>query len=259
MRWIAKILSFFVLLLLVVLSLIATIPLRFIVDQLPNVPLPVQISYAQGTIVNGSVSLLVQDLPFPPDITSKLKTLAVAWQWCPDLDIGLSAVCVEADTELARGTFTTVISLVATELYNVSLLSEIKGLPVPVANGSTEINGNIELTLSNIVVPFSESFPSQIQGELALQGVVVGIFELGNFYFNLDSNENGEVNADIKGNGELFSAQGIASLNKDGQYRYNIDVESGHTLVRNFLSQQGQANDKGGYRLAKTGVLPTMQ
>ena len=258
MRWIAKVLSFFVLLLLIVLSLVATIPLRFIVDHLPDMPMPVQINHVQGTVTNGNISLLLQNLPMQTALSSKIKTLAVAWQWCPSFSTGLSAMCVEADTELAQGTFTTVISPNATELYDVSLVSDIERLPITVANFKTEISGDIQLSLPAVVVPFSMPFPSYIQGEVMLQNAVVNIFNLGNFRLDLSSDEDGGLNANIEGSGELFSAQGIAGLNKDGQYRYNIDVESGHTLVRNFLSRQGQATDKGGYRLAKTGVLPVM-
>ena len=256
MRWIAKILSLLVLLLLITLSLVATVPLRFIADHLPELPLPVQVNDARGTIVNGSATLLLQSLPFSPAINSKIKTLSVAWHWCPSFKVGLSAVCVEADTELAQGAFTTVLSPSATELYDVSLVGEIKRLPITMANYKTEISGDIQLSLLAVVVPFSMPFPSYIQGEIILQDVVANIFNLGNFNLDLSSNENEELSANITGNGELFSVQGIAGLNKDGQYRYNIDVQSEHTLVRNFLSRQGKANDKGGYRLAKTGALP---
>ena len=256
MRLIAKILSFFVLLMLVALSFAATIPLRFIVEHLPDMPLPVQISHVQGTVPNGNIILLLPDLPIPPEINSKIKTFAVAWQWCPSFDIGLSAMCVEADTELAQGVFKTVISPVATELYDVSISSELKRLPVLIANNTMDVSGNIQLSLSSIVIPFAASFPSRVQGEVLLQDLIVGLFKLGDFRFTLSSKENEELNADIKGSGELFSAQGVAGLNKSGEYQYNIDVESGHTLVRNFLSKQGQANAEGGYRLAKTGVLP---
>ena len=259
MRWIFRILSFFVLFGLIVLSLVATVPLRFIVEQIPSdLPLPVEIVHVQGTVIDGNVAILLQNLPFPNNINSKIKMLSIAWQWCPSLETGLSAMCVEADTELVQGTFTTVMSPTAVELYDVSLTSELKRLPIPIRNNTTEISGNIQLSLSSIIKPLPATFPSQIQGEIIVQNVVVGIFKVGNFYLNLNSNENQELTADINGDGELFSAQGIASLAQDGQYQYNIDVESGHTLVRNLLSRQGQANDKGGYRLAKTGVLPAM-
>lgn len=257
MRWIVRILSFFVLLLLVVLSLVATIPLRFIVEQAPDLPLPVQINHVQGTITDGAISILLRDLPFPPAINSKISTIAIAWHWCPSFGIGLSAMCVEADTELIQGTFKTVISPIATELYDVSLTSKLQRLPVPIANRSTKISGMIQLSLSSIVIPFSAPFPTRLQGELLLQDVVADILTLGDFRVGLSSDgENQDLNADIKVDGELFSAQGIASLDKDSRYRYNIDVESGHTLVRNFLSKQAQPNGKGGYRLAKTGILP---
>ena len=256
MRLIAKILSFLVLLVLVVLSFVATIPLRFIIDSTPAVPLPIQINHVQGTLPDGNILLLLQDLPFSPDINSKLKMLAVSWHWCPSFNVGISTMCVEADTELAQGSFKTVISPDATELYDVSLTSELNRLPVPVANNTTEISGNIQLSLANIIIPLEAPFPSRIQGEIILQDLIFGIFNIGNFRLDLSSNENEELNAQIIGSGELFDAQGMAGLNQAGEYRYNIDVESGHTMVRNFLSKQGQANDKGGYRLAKTGVLP---
>ena len=246
------------LLVLIVLSFAATIPLRFIVDNVPAVPLPIQINHVQGTVPDGNILLLLQDLPFSPEINSKLKTLAVSWRWCPSFDIGLSTMCVEADTELVQAALKTVISPVATELYDVSLTSEVKRLPVPIANNTMEISGNLQLSLANIFIPLDAPFPSRIQGEIVLQDLILGIFNLGNFRFDLSSDENEELNAQITGSGELFNAQGVAGLNKAGEYRYNIDVESGHTLVRNFLSQQGQANNKGGYRLAKTGVLPMM-
>ena len=258
MRLLAKILSFLVLLVLMALSFAATIPLRFIVDNVPDMPLPIQISHVQGTVPDGYILLLLSDLPFSPEINSKLKTLAVSWHWCPSFDVGISTVCVEANTELAQGAFKTVISPVATELYDVSLTSELKNLPIPIANNTMEISGNIQLSLANIIIPLEASFPSRIQGEILLQDLIFGIFNLGNFRLDLSSNENEELNAQITGSGELFDAQGVAGLNQAGEYRYNIDVESGHTLVRNFLSGQGQANDKGGYRLAKTGVLPKM-
>ena len=256
MRLIAKILSFFVLLVLIVLSFVATIPLRFIVDNAPAVPLPIQINHVQGTLPDGNILLLLTDLPFPPAINSKLKMLAVSWRWCPSFDIGISTMCVEADTELAQGAFKTVISAAATELYDVSLTSKVNRLPVPVANNTMDISGNIQLSLANIIIPLDAPFPSRIQGEVLLQDLIFGIFNLGNFRLDLSSNENEELSAQITGSGELFNAQGVAGLNQAGEYRYNIDVESGHTLVRNFLSQQGQANNQGGYRLAKTGVLP---
>lgn len=256
MRLIAKVLSFFVLLVLVVLSFAATIPLRFIVDHLPDMPLPVQISHVQGTVPNGNMLLLLRDLPFPSEINSKIKMFTVSWQWCPSLDVGLSAVCVEADTELVQGVFKTVISSAATELYDVSITSAIEDFPVLIANNTMELSGNMQLSLSSIVIPFTASFPSYIQGEVLLQDIIFGIFKLGDFRLLLSSNDNEGLSAEIEGNGELFNSQGVVRLNKDGEYRYNIDIESAHTLVRNFLSKQGQANDKGGYRLAKTGVLP---
>ena len=256
MRWIAKLLSLFIILLLIVISLTATIPLRFITDHSPKLPLPIQISDAQGTVVNGSLTLLLQNLPLPAKVNSKLQTLSVAWQWCPSFNIGFSAICIEADTELVQATFTTVLSTVGTELYDVMLLSTLRRLPIPVANGETEVSGDIQLSLATIVIPFDAPFPSHIQGKIVLQDVIAGIFKLGNFYLDLSSSESAELRADINGSGELFNVQGMASLTQDGRYRYNIDVESENSLVRSFLSQQGQANDKNGYSLAKTGNLP---
>ncbi|MBC6414562.1 MAG: type II secretion system protein N [Chromatiales bacterium] len=254
MRLIVKVLSLLILLLLVVLSVAVTVPLRFIADNTPDLPLA--INDVRGTIGNGTLTLQLSHLPVPPEVSAKLKTLIVAWRWCPSLDTGISAMCMEADTELIQGAFTTVISTVAAQFYDVSLTSRLSDIPVPTAAGTTEISGAIQLSLSDIIIPLTASFPTSLQGELMLQDVVVGLFQLGDFAIGLSSDENASLIADITGGGELFTAQGTATLNQDGKYRYNIDVESENAMLRSFLSQQGQVNNTGGYRLAKTGALP---
>jgi len=243
------------LLFLVALSFVATMPLRFAIDHLPIPALPVQINHVQGTLVNGRAMLMMKNLPLPPAIGAKLETLMLAWEWCPSFATGLLSVCIEADTELAQGVFTVALSPTATQLHNVSLQSELKKLSVPIANRPTDLSGRLQLSLMRLTLPFSTRLPSQVQGDVILQNLTVGIFELGNFDIDLSSNENETLTADIKGEGSLLSVQGIANLNREQQYRYSLDIESGNTLVRNFLSSRGQANDQGGYRLAKTGTL----
>jgi len=257
MRWIAKILLFFVLLSLVALSLVATVPLRFALDNLPLPPLPVQINHVQGTVVDGRARLTMKNLALPPPIAAQLETLTIAWRWCPSFDTGLSAVCLETHTELVHGTFAVAVSPVAAELHNVELQANLQQLPIPIANQSLNTSGRLQLSLLNIAVPYRSRLPSQVHGNVILEGLIVGIFNLGDFNIDLSSDENATLSAAVTGSGELVDVQGIATLNQDYQYRYSVDIESGNTLVRNFLASRGQDNGRGGYRLAKTGTLPS--
>lgn len=248
MVWIKRISLSFLLILLVFLAVAMATPLRFIAEHLAS--LPPQVEHLQGTMVKGR-----SQLRLPPKFVAGTPEVGVLWEWCPLVWTPL-AWCVTVDSEAMYGTATIAMGPNSISVTQLSLMIALRDQPIAIGNQQFEISGKIDLMSPNMDLPLVGYFPQNLEGAITAQDLSTRLFRLGNFRINLVSESDGVLSAKLQGGGDLFTLkEGSANLSSDWQYRYILEVESGKTIVRNFLSTQGKANAQGGYRLAKTGSL----
>ena len=251
MASIKKILLTLLLVLLVALSIALTTPLRFVMEHTGAPSLPVRIGHLQGTIIAGR-----SQIALPLKFTNKTLEVGLAWDWCPSVWAPLTW-CVAADSELIRGTAAVAGGLSNTIAFRqLSAVLDLDSQPLIIGNQQIGIGGRAEVLRANLDLPLDSYFPQNLEGEVIVKNLATRLFKLGDFRIALISESDTSVVATLQGGGDSLTLKGgRASLRNDWQYQYNLEVESGQTLLRNLLSAVGKANAKGGYRLAKTGTL----
>lgn len=224
---------------------VLTMPLRFALDH-AGAPPGVSLAHVRGNLVEGRAGLLFHP---PPGLPTRAD---VGWRWCP----GLNPViwCLEVEAPPVRGKVLAAWSPPrALRLSEGAIEARLERQPLPLGRIALPLSANLRLALDEARFAPGGWLPQSLRARVAVEDVATDLFSAGDFQADLASDENGGVAARVRGGGELFRVNGDAALAADLGYRYQLDVDTDNDLVRDFLAQRGQANDKGGYRLSGDG------
>ncbi|RUM94920.1 MAG: hypothetical protein DSZ28_00705 [Thiothrix sp.] len=234
-----------------ILFLMATLPIRFGLQFLPE-SVPVQISGAQGTVWNGEAANIRWQNQSLGQLTWKLHALPLLKAQLTT-DFTLTGKDLNAQGQASITTDSSV------QLTDTQLHAELAALPIPKARLLVTPEGALNATIRNLV--YADNLVQTADADFFWKPARITSpvkYDLGEIELKV-TGENAELTGKLDSRDGPIQANGTLNLNRKGSLKADIQLTPNQTTpkeLRDMLPMLGKPDSNGAIRLKQTTQIP---